>query len=267
MRVDGQETSLVEGDEVVLEGVGFAGQGSLTPGQGGDFLVEVLDKSVGNVHDGGWLTPLLAVGIVGAGQSDTVCVQFTKGGRARVTPAAVGELIPVLGAKDVGLVAVAPEDGTNILVATPKTLGGLPGQGLLKRTLGARSPFQLLEDHACGLSQVHGVEVQVVDAIGEEGAAQVGHQSLSDLTDGNIIVLDGLHGVHPILGDLDVQVLGSAEETGISSDGHDTGDNGDSDATLADLFDPADEVVGVVGHLGDDEGGAHVDLVLEVVEQ
>lgn len=109
--------------------------------------------------------------------------------------------------------------------------------------------------------------MQVADAGGEQLAAQLGDEGLANVTDSVIVVLDGLESVHPLLGNPAVHVLGATEEAGVGGNGHDAGENGDGDATLADTADPADEVVGVVEHLGDDEGGAHVDLLLEVVEE
>lgn len=265
--VDGEEAALVKLNQRGLDGVGLAGEGGLTPGQRVNLLVQVTNKGVGNVAQRLGFTPLAAVGLVGAGQADAVGVELTKGRRARITPATVGELVPVLGAENVGLVAVAPEDGTDVLVATAKALGGLPGKGLLQRTLGGGGPAELLEDHAGGLGQVHGVKVHVVDTGGHELAAHLDNQVLANLTDGNIVVLDGLELVEPALGNLAAAVLDAAEEAGVGSNGHDARQNGNGDACGADLADPANEVFDVVEHLGDDEGAAEVDLVLEVLNQ
>src|SRR5690606_14691929 len=73
--------------------------------------------------------------------------------------------------------------------------------------------------------------------------------------------------VQPLLGYLALHVVGSPQEAGVRGNGHDAGKNGDGDSAFADLSDPADEIVGVVEHLGDDEGGTLVNLVLQMIEK
>lgn len=60
----------------------------------------------------------------GTFESDAVEIEFAVGGRAGVTPAAVGEFIPFLGAGDVTLVAILPEYRADIFFfpAVCKTL-------------------------------------------------------------------------------------------------------------------------------------------------
>lgn len=59
----------------------------------------------------------------------------------------------------------------------------------------------------------------------------------------------------------------AAQETSIGGNGHDSGQDGDSDSLFANAFDPSKEVVGIVKHLSDNEAGALVDLLLEVLEK
>lgn len=165
LRVHSQETALVEIDKVLSDLVGLGSERSLTPGERVDLVVKVADKEVGDILDRLRLTPLLAVCFVGTNQANAVCVQLAKGRRPGITPPTVGELVPVRGTDDVRLVAVSPEYGTNVLVATAKSLGGLPRKGLLKRSLGTGSPVKLLEDHTGSLGQVHGVKVKVEDSV------------------------------------------------------------------------------------------------------
>lgn len=138
---------------------------------------------------------------------------------------------------------------------------------MLEGTLSRGSPVELLEDHACGLGEVHGVEVKMVDAIGKQLAAHFSDKALSNVSDSNIVVLDRLKSVEPSLGDLGLHVVGSSEKASVCSNRHDTGENWDVDTTLANLLHPAKKVVGVVEHLGDDECGTHVDLLLEVIKE
>jgi hypothetical protein len=60
----------------------------------------------------------------GTFESDAVEIEFAVGGGARVTPAAVGEFVPFLGAGDITLVAVLPEYRTDVFLfpAVRKTL-------------------------------------------------------------------------------------------------------------------------------------------------
>ncbi len=174
LRVHRDQTTLVELDQVVLDHVGLLRHGGLAPGQVLDLLVQIANEQVSNVADRRRLAPLLAVLLVAAGQANAVGIQLAECRRPRVTPAAVGELIPVLCARHIRLVAVPPKDGPDILAAPPKAQGLLPGEGLLERAVRGRHPLQLLQNHAGRLGEVHGVKVQVADAGSEDLAAHLG---------------------------------------------------------------------------------------------
>ncbi|KAL2274629.1 hypothetical protein FJTKL_03049 [Diaporthe vaccinii] len=239
LRVDGDKPSLVELDEVVFDSVCLAGEGRLAPRKLVKLVVEILDEHGGDVLDGFGLAPLLAILLIRSRQANTVCVQLAEGGRPGVTPTAVGKL------------------GERLL----------PRQSLLDRAALGRHPVQLLEDHAGGLGQVHGVEVQVRNASRQDLAAHVSDEGLANFSSGGIVVLDGLQGIHELLGDPALHMVDPPEKTGVCGDGHDAWNDGNVDATGSDLANPAEKVVDVVEHLGDDEGGTGVHLLLQVVQQ
>ncbi|KAI6748619.1 hypothetical protein HG530_015392 [Fusarium avenaceum] len=244
-------STFVQLDESISDLISFGSERCLTPRQRFGLVLQITDEKLCNVLDGLWFSPLLAIRLVGAGQPNAVSVQLSEGRRTRITPSTVRELVPVL---------------SDIFFAASESLGLLPRESLLKRALSGRSPGEFLEQHTGGLGEVHGIEVKVMDTVGEQFPAHIGDQCLSNVSDSNIIVLDGLKCVEPLLGDFGLHMVGSSQEAGVCGNGHDTGKYRNGDTTFTNTLHPANEIVGVVEHLCDNKSSTHINLLLEVVE-
>ena len=267
--VDGQETTAVQIDQVASKHVGLAADRRLGPGEGLDFAAHVSHEEIRNVSDVVGFAPDLAVLLVRALETNTVGVQLAESGRPRITPATVGELVPVLCTCNITAVAVAPEDGTHILVAAVETERLSPWQRLYVRVVrvGWWRHCKLLQDHAGGSSKVHGVEVKVKgDTTVQNLAAELRNEILANLTNRHIVVLDRLESFMPVGRHMALGPVCSADERLVGVNGHDTRDNDTAvrNASGATLLRPVDEDLGVVTHLSNDECGASIDLLLEV---
>lgn len=96
LRVYGDETSLVESDQLIADNLTLGRERAFAPRQAVVAVLEVVDEDVGDVADGFRLPPLLPVLLTGSGQANPIGVKLTESRRPRVTPSTVGELVPFL---------------------------------------------------------------------------------------------------------------------------------------------------------------------------
>ena len=89
---------------------------------------------------------------------EIVVSQFPKGRGGGVSPAAVGEVVPLLRAVDVALRSHGPEYGSHVLAVPFVVGGGLPGEGLEGEGVLTPHP-QLLQDLDHGNLTVQRVEM------------------------------------------------------------------------------------------------------------
>jgi hypothetical protein len=97
--------------------------------------------------------------------------------------------------------------------------------------------------------------------------AQFSNEALANLTHFDIVVLDWLQGISPVLWDVAICPLCPPQESSMCVDGHDAWDDGDVDTLGANFVDPVQKDVHVVEHLGHDEGGAGIHLFFEVINE
>ena len=140
-----------------------------------------------------------------------------------------------------------------------------PGKGL--DDFDARDEVELLQQHPAALLEVHGVEVQALDADvrSEDLPAEVGDELRAQLADLLVVILVRLELVQEKLRDRDLGHLRRLLEAVPRLDGHDPRDDGHRDPGGPGRLDPRDEHVDVVEHLREDEVRTGVDLVLEVL--
>jgi len=72
---------------------------------------------------------------------EIVVAEIAKRGRVVFAPAAVGEVVPVLGAVDVGARPGRPEDGAHLLVAAAVVVAQPPGQRPRRRAVPDAQPL------------------------------------------------------------------------------------------------------------------------------
>ncbi len=91
-----------------------------------------------------------------------VVSQLPKGRGGGVSPAAIGEVIPLLGAVDVALWPHGPEYGAHVLAVTLVVGGGLPREGLEGDRVLAPHP-KTLQDLDHSHLPVQSVEMETLD--------------------------------------------------------------------------------------------------------
>jgi hypothetical protein len=108
----------------MADGIDFGADRGIAPRQIFEISGDVFGEERTDFADRGGETPPFMGFSGGTFESDAVEIEFAVGGRARVTPAAVGEFVPFLGAGDVTLVAILPEYWANVFFfpAVCKTL-------------------------------------------------------------------------------------------------------------------------------------------------
>lgn len=153
--VDGEVSGRVELDEAVLDSSRLQSQGLVTPGQGQGLAGTVLDEESTNVLQGAGRAPVLDCLVRGVLQVHTIAIQVSVGGRPRVSPASVRELVPGIRATDIRLGTVGPEDGADGL--------------LLALLVEARSPWHVLLDVVGFVDQTSAFKNQASAALEVEG--------------------------------------------------------------------------------------------------
>jgi hypothetical protein len=195
-----------------------------------------------------------------------VTVELAISGGARVAETTVRVLVPVLGTREIGARAVRPEDGADRLL--PARGGeGLAPRERLDRLHAGHEP-KLLQEHLRRLLEVHGVEMQALDAqllVVQDPATHVRHELDARRTHALVVVLVRLELVQPRLWDDGLREHRRFFEAVPGLNRRDAGHYGHRDPRGADGFRPADEHVDVVEHLGEDEGAADVDLLFQVL--
>ena len=95
--------------------------------------------------------------------------------------------------------------------------------------------------------------MQVTDATGQHFPAHIGHEFLSDLLDGSVIILHRLEGLHPLWWDAAFDPICPPQESGVCGNGHNARNKWYMDACFPTPSNPVDEVISVVEHLCDHE--------------
>jgi hypothetical protein len=94
--VDGQETSAIQVDQVILDVTGLGTDWTVTPGKSVQLALQKANKNIGEILDGLGLAPQLDVLLVGSLEPNTIRINLTKRRRSRIGPATVRVLVPCL---------------------------------------------------------------------------------------------------------------------------------------------------------------------------
>lgn len=211
----------------------------------------------------------LSPNLVGLRRSDIdldgVTIEITVRGRSRVTPSSVGEFIPVIRSRQVGLLSVCPKDRANGFLSSRRGERRSPWQGL--DLFLSAFETQLLEQHSSTLLQVERVDVQSAnpDVGGQDVSTHVGDELRADRSNTFVILLHGQQNIPELLRHDDTLTLDPSHKLLPRLNRHDPRDDRHIDSCGSNTLDPVDENVDVVEHLGENEVGAGVDLFLQVL--
>ena len=125
---------------------------------------------------------------------------------------------------------------------------------------------EICHDALCDIGLVHGVNVDVVNACGEEIKDLVGGIGDAGLLHGGGLVAELIHKIKEAAGHKRARELLGALDLLLVSDGHDAGDHGHGNAGLANAVEKAIKQVVIKKHLRGEEIAACVHLFFQITD-